>query len=151
SACVLNQNPPHRFRGRAEEMASPVPLSVSASNQPHPGFVHQCGRLKSMARGLLRHLCSRKPAQLIVNQWEQFFGGLRIPVFNRIQHASDVAHRSTIGDIPYFTMPNTAYSSYRSSSLNASRLLQLCNLLFARDGFSRIWLFDIQTNMYALN
>jgi len=89
---VLNQDTAHRLcRGR-KEMRAPGELRVVVANQPQPGLVHQRRRLECIACGFVRHLGGGKLAQLLVNQRQQFFGGLGVAVLNCLNHPGNVAH-----------------------------------------------------------
>ena len=48
--------------------------------------MHERRRVQRLPRFLLRHLRGREFAQLAVNERQQFLGGLRITVFNRLQY-----------------------------------------------------------------
>ncbi len=46
-SCVFNENTPHRFRCRSEEVATTVPmLRLVYIDKPNVGFMHQSGSLQ---------------------------------------------------------------------------------------------------------
>src|SRR6266567_3934264 len=88
----LDEDPPHRLRRRGKEMAPAVPMPLTASDQPQPGLMHQRCGLQRLARRLVSHLVRRQLAQLVIDQRQQFLGGLGIAGLGSLEYASRVAH-----------------------------------------------------------
>src|SRR5437868_3337969 len=88
----LDKYPPHSLRCRGKEMPPAIPIPLTASDQPQPGFMHQCGGLQSLTRRLIRQLVRRQLAQLVVDQRQQFLGGFGIAVMGSPEYARQVAH-----------------------------------------------------------
>jgi hypothetical protein len=65
-ASMVDQHAPHGLRRRGEEVASIVELLIS--HQPQKGLASQHRCAQAMAAGLVRHVCGRKLAQLVVYQ-----------------------------------------------------------------------------------
>ncbi len=67
---MIDQQPPHRLGGGAQEVGSPVPAPV-IGGQPNPDLVHQGGWLKGVpgaASALLGHQSARRPTQLVIER-----------------------------------------------------------------------------------
>src|SRR5262245_1462011 len=82
--------------------AVPVPvilcgLSSVASSwihyQPQVCFVYQRGGLEGLPRFLLGQVGRSQLAQFVINQRQEFLGGVRVAFFNRRQDAGDFSHR----------------------------------------------------------
>ena len=92
AASSVNQNAPHRFSSRTEEMRSAIPLLILVSSQAQPRFVNERGWLQSVAGSFIRHLRRRQSAQFVIDKGEQFIGGLGIAGPGAFENARDVAH-----------------------------------------------------------
>ena len=57
---VLNQDAPHRFGGRGEEVPSVIPVADLTSTRRKIGLVNQRGGLKRLIGLLLGHLLGRQ-------------------------------------------------------------------------------------------
>jgi hypothetical protein len=69
SAGLLDEDSPHRFGRRCEEMPATVKLlGMRRAHQPKVSFVHQRSGLERVPRLLLRQSLRRKPAQLFIDQ-----------------------------------------------------------------------------------
>ncbi len=90
----FHQDAPHGLAGGSEEVCAVLPLGLLVSSQPQPRFVDEGGGLESLAGRLGGHLQGREPAQFIIDEREQFPGGLRITTLNAIENARDVTHDS---------------------------------------------------------
>ena len=92
-AGLLHQNPPHRLRGRGEEMSPRIPmLDVVDIHQPDICLVYEGRGLKCLPRPFLCHLLGRQSAQLAVDQREQFLGCLAIALLDGGQDSRNVGH-----------------------------------------------------------
>ena len=91
----IDQDLAHRFGGCGEEMRLVVPLAVLRTGQAQPGFVDKRGGLKGMTGGLAGDLVRDQLAEFVVNQREQFLGGLRISGLRALKDARDPAHGTT--------------------------------------------------------
>ena len=92
---VLDQDPPHRLRGRGEEVGAAVPLRlVTLADEPEIGLVDQIGRLEGLPRGLAGEPLGGQPAQFLVDQGQELLGGPRVALLDRREDVRDVAHRS---------------------------------------------------------
>jgi hypothetical protein len=87
-------------------------LRIVIPNQSQPGFMHQRRGLERMALRFVGHFVRGQPAELFVNQGQQFVSGNRIALLGRLEDARDVAHPSTIDE------------ERRPTTLNESRLAQ---------------------------
>jgi hypothetical protein len=54
--------------------------------------MHECGALKSLPRRLLGHLRCRQPAELLIDERQQFFRGPGVALLGPVENAGDVAH-----------------------------------------------------------
>jgi hypothetical protein len=93
AAGVLDQNPPHCFRRRGEEMPSVVPLwSLLDADQPQIGLMHQGGRLQSLAGVLAGHTDRRQFAEFLIHQRQQLLCGSGISLFDASKNLGDIGH-----------------------------------------------------------
>ena len=92
AACVLDQNPPHRFGCRCEEMSLAVPLPVGRVLDPQPGFVNQRGGLEGLAGAFLGKLVRGQAAQFVIDQRQQFRARVRFAALDCLQHVGHVNH-----------------------------------------------------------
>ena len=58
--CIVDQDPPHRFRRRAKEMPPILKAIVAGIDQPQPHLMHQCRGLQGLPRLLLRQARRRQ-------------------------------------------------------------------------------------------
>ena len=80
AAGVFHQNTAHGFPGRGEEISAVGRLEMVISHQTQPGFMHERGRLEGLTGGFGGHLVRRQPAQFIIDQWQQFFRPVLVPL-----------------------------------------------------------------------
>src|ERR1043166_493419 len=92
AAGVLDQDAPHGLRRRRKKMTASIPLVLARADQTQVGFMHQRGGLKGLAGLLLGHLVGGQPAQLTINQRQQFTSRLGIALLNRFENAGHLAH-----------------------------------------------------------
>jgi hypothetical protein len=92
AASSLDQNAAHRFSRRREEMRAPGKLGVLVARQSQPGFMHQGRGLQGIARRLVGHLGRRQPAQLLVNQRQQFRGCFRVALLGGLKNVGNWAN-----------------------------------------------------------
>ncbi len=62
--------------------------------------MHEGGGLQGMARGFVRHLGSGQLAQLLIDQRQQFVGGLGIAVLDSLKNVSNVANKANLILLP---------------------------------------------------
>ena len=84
-ARAFDKNAAHRFRRGRKELRAPCPASLLFSGQAQPGFMNQRGGLESLAGALARHLVRGQLAQFLINEREQFLGGLGIALLERVR------------------------------------------------------------------
>ena len=72
---VVNQDAPHGAGGRDVEMRSILPADVAFANEPDVSFVHQRGRLQSVAGTFLAHVAHGEPVQFGVDDIDQLLLG----------------------------------------------------------------------------
>jgi hypothetical protein len=89
---TINQNAAHRFGSSADEVPSIGPLLFGRSTQSQPCLMNQCSRLKRLAGLFMGHLASRQAPQLVINERQQLFCGVRVALLNAVQNACDFAH-----------------------------------------------------------
>jgi hypothetical protein len=89
---VVDEDAPHRFRGSREKMRAVGPRGTVIADESEIRLMHQRGGLQSVARKLIRHLCSRELAQFLINDRKQLRGGGRIFRRQLIQDACEVVH-----------------------------------------------------------
>jgi hypothetical protein len=95
-ASPVNQDTPHRFGCRGEEMRAVGEFRVFSADQPEPGFVDQGGGLESLTRGFIRHPAGRQFAQLVIDQGQELNRGVGITLLDGRQDTRDIAHGSTV-------------------------------------------------------
>ncbi len=93
-AGALDENPPHCLGGSREKMGASVPFLILVANQSKSGFMDQRSGLKGMSGSLLGHFGGGQSPQLIIDQRQQFLGGLRIALLSRLEDTRNVAHAS---------------------------------------------------------
>lgn len=117
-------NAPHRFRGRRKELGASFPALLLFARQPQPSLMHERGGLQRLAGLLDGHLVRGEPPQLIINQREQFFGGVGITLLNTVEDARHVAHDQPAREIA------VARSEYKlSAERGATKFLAAIPLL----------------------
>src|ERR1017187_2942294 len=89
--CVLDEDAPHCFRRSAEEVRAPVPGLVFMASEAEPRFVDEGSGLERLIRSFVRHSCGREPAQFVVDQRQQFGGGVRITLLGTFENARHIA------------------------------------------------------------
>ena len=94
-ARALDEDSPHGFGSRGEEMRS---IGKDSIAQAKPGLVHQRGRLKRMSRLFPRHLLRGQLAQFLIDQRQQFVGGIAVALLRAVENARDIAHCSRLND-----------------------------------------------------
>ena len=92
----IDQDPAHGLGGGGEKMPPVVPMLLAAPDQPQPSLVDQCGRLERLPRSFLGHPRRGKFAQFLVNQWQEFLGGLSFALMHASQDARHLAHGSAL-------------------------------------------------------
>jgi hypothetical protein len=77
---MVDQNAPHRCRRGGEEVAPT--FKVLVPDQPQVSLVDQGGGVESMVWGLGGHLGGGKFPQFVIDEGEQFRGGLAVSLLN---------------------------------------------------------------------
>jgi len=78
---------------RGKEVAAAVPLlDLLHVHQADVGLMDQGRRLQRLARLFLSELRGRQPPQLVIDQRQQLFGGVRIAVLDGAQNLGHVGH-----------------------------------------------------------
>jgi hypothetical protein len=91
--CLLDENSPHRFSSRGEEVAAAVPLwSLLGVDKSNVDFMNEGRGLQRLTGLFPREFPRRKLPQFVVDQWQQFFGGPSAASVDHLQDASDVPH-----------------------------------------------------------
>jgi hypothetical protein len=93
AACRFDEDAAHGLGRGGEEMAAAVPVPLGFGvHQPQVGLVNQGGRLEGLAGLLLGHLRGGQLAQLVVDQWQELRGGVRVALLHRGQDAGNLGH-----------------------------------------------------------
>ena len=92
AASPVNEDAAHRLSRCRKEVSAPSELWVVVANQPQPGFVDKGCGLQRVARRLIRHLGGCEPAQLLIDQRQQFIGGLGVAALDSLNYPGDIAH-----------------------------------------------------------
>jgi len=95
---AIHQNSAHGLRRRGEKVSTTLKVLVILVGEPQPRFMHERGRLESVAGSFVRHLVSGEFAQLLVNQREQLIGSFGVALLNTVEDTSDVAHARRLCD-----------------------------------------------------
>jgi hypothetical protein len=90
--CPLNKDPTHRFSGGGEEMCACLPGRLPVPPQSQPGFMDQSCGLERLPGLLLGHFLGGDPAQLPVNQRQEFVRRLHSPSLDCFQDVGQLAH-----------------------------------------------------------
>jgi hypothetical protein len=64
--------------------------------------------LQSLVGPLMRHARRRQLAQLLIDQWQQFIGGLRVALLDGLKYAGNIAQRATAINLPGIVPDNLA-------------------------------------------
>src|SRR5262249_24232680 len=84
----------HGLGGGGEEVAAAIPvLGLLRVHQTQVGLMNQRRRLQRLPGLLLGQPLRRQPAQLVVNQWQELLGGVRVALVDRGQDARDFGHQ----------------------------------------------------------
>lgn len=89
-ACVVDQDPPHDGRGRAEEFVAMACAETILISEPKPGLVDERGGLKRGVRALGSDEPVRDASQLCVHDREELIEGSPIPIGDGLQEPRDV-------------------------------------------------------------
>ena len=88
---AIDQDPPHGFRGRREEMPAVVPIPVpTCGDQPQIRLMHQPRGLQRIFRPFKRHPCRGQLSQLLIDQRQQLVRRSCIPLFDAGQDQRDL-------------------------------------------------------------
>src|SRR5215831_9733198 len=77
-ARVVEQHAAHKGRRHGKKMRSIVPFHFALSEQFQIGFVYQGSSLQSMARAFAAHARRSQAPQILIDQRDQFVGGLSV-------------------------------------------------------------------------
>jgi hypothetical protein len=93
SAGLFDEDAAHRLGGRGKEMSAAIPrLFGIGADQTKIGFVDQRRRLERLPWLLVRQPVSGELPQLVVNQGQQFLGGVRVALFDLTQNPGKFSH-----------------------------------------------------------
>ena len=91
AAGVLDQDPPHGFGRRGEEVPASIPGTLGvAADQAEICLMHQGGRLESLPGRLVREPLRGQAAQLVIDHREQVARRLRVALPDRLDQARHV-------------------------------------------------------------
>jgi hypothetical protein len=76
-AGTFNQDPPHGFSSRTEEVGAVGKLAIGLALQSEPRVMHQSGRSKRLAGKFVSQFVYRKMTQFVINDRHQFPGRRR--------------------------------------------------------------------------
>jgi hypothetical protein len=83
----------HRLGGCGEKMPPVGELDgVVRAEQTQVRFVNEACGIERLTRPLGRHLCSRDSSKLVVHEWQQSLGRLRLPGVDVLEDFSHIAH-----------------------------------------------------------
>src|SRR5207244_345222 len=68
AASIINEDTPHRFGSRGEEMSAAIPLRVFAGCEAKPGLMDESSGLKGVAWRFLGHFVRGQFSQLTINE-----------------------------------------------------------------------------------
>ena len=92
-ASPIEKNSPHRLGGRGEEVSPAVPaVGRFAPDQPDVSFVDESGGLEGLAGLLAGESLRRQFPQFIVDEREEFLGGLGVTPLDGGQDVGNLAH-----------------------------------------------------------
>ena len=90
---VVDENAAHRFRRRREEVPAAVPeLDLGRVYKAEIRLMDQRRRLEGLPRLFMGELRDGQLAQLVVNEWQELLGSMRIALFDPRQNARHVGH-----------------------------------------------------------
>jgi hypothetical protein len=89
---VFDQDAAHGFGGGGEEVSTVLPVRGLGSDQPQPGFVHECCGLQGMSSRFGGHPASGELAQLLIDDGQQFLGGFGVALLHGPKYPSDIVH-----------------------------------------------------------
>ena len=87
---MIDQDPPHGLSRGGEEVAAAVEVLIP--DQPQVGFVDQSGRVEGVADDFGGHFHRGQLSQLVVEEREQFRGGLTVAVLGSFEEVGDFGH-----------------------------------------------------------
>src|SRR5262245_42309327 len=90
---VVDEEPPHRLRAERQSVGPILPVDGAVVLQPHPGFVHKSRRLKRVVPALPSQIAVGHPAQLAVDEREQF--GILIGFLAHLYCSRDCSRRAS--------------------------------------------------------
>ena len=79
---MVHQNLPHQLRGNAEKMSAIAIIRLVLPYQPHVGFMHKRGRLKSVVGAFAPQIAVRQAAKLGVRDRHQAVDGIFLSCLN---------------------------------------------------------------------
>ena len=76
-------------------MAAAVPVLLAGADELEPDFMDERGELEGLARRFVRHPRGGQTAQFLVDERQQFLGGLGVTMPGAIENARHFAHATT--------------------------------------------------------
>ena len=90
---LIDQNSPHGFGGGGEKMPAVVPAGLGlVADEPELGLMNQGRGLQCLSRLFLGELSRSQLPQLVIDQGQEFFASLRIPLLDFGQDAGEIGH-----------------------------------------------------------
>ncbi len=93
-ACMVHQDPPHRFGSGSEEMAFACKLLFPAKSKV--SLMDQSGGVERVLKTLGRHLCRGKFSQFVIDKREQFRRGMAVSFFDGLDQTGYIRHEGII-------------------------------------------------------
>lgn len=89
---MIDQDPPHRYRGSGEEMPPALPVRFGVANQSDIRLVDERCRLKRMVARFRFHALCGQLAQLIINKRKKPIRGTGVTLFDGVEKACHFIH-----------------------------------------------------------
>src|ERR1051326_1133241 len=122
-------------------MCASSPLFLVLPCEPKPHFVNQGGGLESLAGRFISHLVGSQPAQLIIDQWQQFLGSLWFAPLCGLQDACGIAHAARIiqaGSLSRGERARMKWDVTRATQ-NNDRLTYPCEISVTKVSKNEVW------------
>ena len=77
-------------------MTTAIPVLLWVAGQPQPGFVHEGRWLQGLSRRLMGHFSRGELAEFLIDQRQQFRGGIAITLLDAFEDLRYLGHARTI-------------------------------------------------------